>query len=364
MTQNKLNINVEDHDPIARQLIKYRFTPVKFGILIFVLNILVDGSLGAIFGVFTSHSNHPGILQDPVALSFDFLIQPIICGAYLWSALASNRLFLDIQTKGVIKSINTANNSVKGVINKYQRYHFYLLALIIGIIFAIAQAVAYFGKVPWDTFDGYLYINPYMSFARLPFWFFTFYGIAYGIFNISITSSVLESIFKTINNININLLHPDKCGGLSMVGNYASKTGYIIIPIGVFASVSALLQKDFYKAYPIHLFILIYILISPLVFTLPIWKAHIAMEKKKEQELLKLADQFQQKYQNLTKSKKLINEQHDLENLQKLYLLISSNYPTWPFRFENVRRFTLSVTSPLLPILLSIAIDILTKSLT
>ena len=152
-----------------------------------------------------------------------------------------------------------------------------------------------------------------------------------------------------------------------MVGNYAGKTGYIIIPIGVFASVSAILEiqkETFYTAYPIHLFILIYILMSPLIFALPIWETHKAMEKKKEQELLVLADQFQQKYQSLTKSKRLSNERHDLEDLQKLYLLISSNYPTWPFRFENVRRFTLSVTSPLLPILLSIATDILAKSLT
>ncbi len=366
MTQKQIILKVEGHDPIAQQLMKYGLTPIKFGILVLLLNIFVDSILGVTFGVFLSNGENPGILQDLTAMSFDFFITPLICGAYLWSALASDKLLNDIQEKGIIKSIKNANDSINEINIQYRRYHFLFLAILFSSIFATAQVAAYMGWVPWRTFSGYLYIYPPMSFARMPFWFFTFYSIAYSIFNISITSSILGSIFKRPNNININLLHPDKCGGLSIMGNYASKTGYVIIPIGLFASVSAILeiqQGNFSTAYPIHLFILVYILLAPIVFALPVWEAHKAMSTKKCAELLKISDRFQNKYAKILTSSTLIWKQSDLEDTQKLHQFVSEKYPNWPFNLGNLQRFVFTIISPLIPIAISILTDVLLKAL-
>lgn len=328
-------------------------------------NIVVDSTLGFLFKVFISpNPQRPGILQDPIALTFDFIIQPLICGAYYWTSIGSNKLFERIFNSDILKDTSKINDLIAETHANYKKYHILALAIGIGSVFSVAQVAAYMGWVPWKTFSGYLYIYPAMSFARLPFWFITFYGVVYGVINISFSCSLLEGIFKNPDNIKINILHPDGCGGLALIGQYATRTGYVIAPIGLYASMSALIELshgNLENAYPIQLFILAYILLAPIVFIFPIWEAHSAMLQKKNEELIKLSNLYNKKYKEVTEDNN-IDPKITLDMLLKIKTLHKETleqYPTWPFRLYNVRQFIMTIVSSLLPILLSFAIDII-----
>ena len=83
-----------NYDPIGK-FIQYRLglSPFMFGLIVLLLDIIVDGVMGYHWGLLVSESSTPGLLQDYMALTTDFLFNPIICGLYLWFPQGATRMF-------------------------------------------------------------------------------------------------------------------------------------------------------------------------------------------------------------------------------------------------------------------------------
>lgn len=365
---NKIITTISDFDPFAKLLLRFKVTPFKLGALVFLLNLIVDGFLGVKYNVFYSVTRSPGILQDISAISFDFLIQPLVCGAYLWTSIAFEQVLPILMMQNSKKEIDRKHAILKNVLERYKKYRFSLLAILFGVLFSYAQVAGYMGWVPWETISGYLYIYPPMSFARAPFWFLTFYCIAYGIFNIALTSSVIQELTKEINMIHVDMLHPDKCGGVGEIGSYAAKLGYVIAPLGLYASILSVIEIQkgtFSTTYPIHVFIFLYVLIAPAVFVSPVWYIHKAMIMKKNLLLHSLSNQYGIEYERIII--KLKQSQNyplkKIEYIHQIYKKTEENFPTWPFNLGNIREFAAAVIGSLLPLFFSLIFDAISNML-
>lgn len=364
--QQKTLVPFRNYDPIGaffRE--KLHLSPLAFGILIFVADVLVDGWLGWKFNVFTTQSGSPGILQDYTALTVDFIQNPIICSIYLWSTYGTTKLLQGLLNASVFQK----ESDFYDVVEKYRalfknRLVFYII-LMVSILFPVSQQSGYMGWLPWKVAGGYIDINPMMGFARVPFWFIVTYATLFGMFNVIVTIFMLRKMFQE-KNINIAPLHPDKCGGLGSISQFVAIVAYVIGARGLVISAEVMFElnnETLLHAIPVIFGIVAYIIFAPVFFFWPLGTAHEAMEKAKERELLEIANQHDILYKKV-KKETLSNlgdyeaSMKNLEQIKKLYE-IADNFPIWPFDVQSLRRFFVVVTSPLLPALITISAEVI-----
>ena len=111
------------------------------------------------------------------------------------------------------------------------------------------------------------------------------------------------------------------------------------------------IKVEFLLAYASHAMVIFYFIFAPLVFIAPLWAAHDSMLKAKESAILNISSQFNNDliltYKEISSnSKRLKDNIEKIEQLKKLHDLTTS-FPVWPFDTETVRRFLLTMFSPL-----------------
>jgi hypothetical protein len=176
---------------------------------------------------------------------------------------------------------------------------------------------------------------------------------------------------RSLGEVNIHPLHPDRAGGLRPLGRYALSTTYIIALGGsvvAFAEYYAWVQGTFSTAYYYHLALLLYFFLAPANFFASLSSAHNAMLRAKEGLIMQISRQFNQDfskaYSELNGSvedlKSVITK---VEQLQRLHSMTAS-FPVWPFDMDTIRRFILTMTSPVFTVVVAVMINILTNLLT
>jgi len=383
---------IRNFDPLADWLHK-RMGPIGFGLIFFLANVIVEVYLGFRYDVFLTVPVEgqppppPGILQNWTALVVDFISEPVIGGIYLWTTIGATRLFRQLQASGVFASENVVAEKVDKSRPLFAKRLVFHLIWIVSLIYTFSQVAAYMGWVPWKSAGGYLELHPVSSFYRAPFWFLNFYTLAFAAFNVAVTVRVLRDLFRT-QQVELVVLHPDRCGGLSSISRFSVMVAWAIAVNGLVLSVATVYEirrGSLANAYPILVGIFAYILLAPLFFFWPFGTAHEAMREAKEKTLLDLARRYDTIYSDLKRrvgqkqQKKeeqvdvtdIVEEEQgkgingveadmrQLDQLQKLYE-IAEKFPVWPFNVENLRRFFTVVTAPLLPAFISITIELLT----
>lgn len=267
MHENLTNLvwKTDDLDPIGNILKrKFRLSPFKFGFIIFISNVLVDGWLGWHYNVFYSNSTVTGLLQDSVALSTDFLIEPLICGFFLWTIDGTTIMFNQLLNAEIFIRDQLVIEKMQSGARLFGDIRFFIIILVLSVTLTFSQVAGYMGWVPWRTLTGYLYLYPPMSFARIPFWFIAIYGLLYAICNITITILTLRLLFRD-EAIRLIPLHPDGCAGLGSIGEYMTRIGYVVAPSGLYISlavINEIRQDTLLVAYPVN-WIYLYICSSP-----------------------------------------------------------------------------------------------------
>jgi hypothetical protein len=362
---------IENYDPFARfQRDDLRLSPVTFGLLVLLLDMIVDAWIGYRYNVWLSPADlvYPGLLQDFTALVVDFGSIPIIAGLYLWSTEGATRLFRHLQQSGVFQSATAISDEVDKSRPTFRSAPVFYIIAAVSVLYALSQLGAYQGWVPWESAVGYLNLAPTAAYYRTPFWLLNLYTLLFATFNVVITVITLRRLFRTLS-IRILPLHPDKCGGLASISQYTVKVAYGLIPAGLVisaATVIALRTGTLSKAYPIILGIVAYLVLAPLLFFWPLGTAHTAMREAKDAQLLQLAQRFDDVYKQLDSA--FQDEAafqfgvKKLENLKRLYG-IAQEFPVWPLDIGNLRRFFVVVAAPLVPAIVSIVIDLLTSFL-
>jgi hypothetical protein len=358
---------IENFDPIAAFLRKkLKLTPLRFGLLILVCNIALDLFIGARYRVFTSASATPGLLQDLTALLADLLVYEAIGVIYLWTTEGATTLFNTLNEAKLFKSPHVVSDTIERVRGIYASPGAFVAALTIAILNTFSQVGAYMQWLPWKTVGGYIELAPAISFLRAPFWFLGLYGLVFAVFNIFTTIAVLRRLFRN-KELHLSPLNPDKCGGLSSINAYTQKLAYGVAVIGLIVSVAMIYEinnGNLLNAYPILLAVGLYIVLAPLIFFLPLGTAHDAMRKAKDEELMIIANEFDQAHEKLKRSAVVWDKDSYTAELDRIELIrkwygIVEEFPVWPFDMRSLQRFLGIISAPLVPALLSLGINVL-----
>lgn len=354
---------IQFYDPVGKFLREnIRFTPVTFGLFIFIMNVIVDSWIGWRYNIFIKHPfppAPPGILQDFMAITTDAVFMPIICGLFLWAPVGTTTVFQHLLDAKILIDINKFDRIIKDQHSLFANKTPFILITITSIAFGILQLGAYLNWLPWKTVGGYIDAVPQAGFYRLPFWILMSYTLIFVAFYVGMTIATLRKLFKS-SEIRILPLHPDKCGGLGAISKYTTTISIGIGTVGLLISAATLYEVLFgslEQALPVVFGIVAYLLLAPVFFFFPLGTAHDSMRKAKDEELLGIAQKYHTAYDKLKSSsdysKEYEKEFENLENLKKLYE-VADAFPVWPFDIHNLRRFLTIITTPVLPAIISI----------
>jgi hypothetical protein len=341
-------------DPIATLLIKrFHLTSVGFGLLSIPILSLFYLLIAWISNTLWTQGEQVGLLQDWFPWFWILLINPVVLGYYLWSFQAISGVIEDLEESDVVMTQQAEIDAI--VLNPYyQKLHKY-----IALGCAIAYSIFVFISQPSLKNNWYgAGVLPNLAVTIA-----TFVGVYIGsmlVLTLVTNIRILHRIFEE-KDLNINPLHPDRCGGLHSLSNYSLKTAYLAAVLGIMVG---LIEYQFVtqgvaKVYWfVHLIIPIHIILSTACFYSPLLAAHRGMKKAKEELLHKIARQFHADYSQIHESlagdaETLKQGTEKIQGLRDFYKF-TDEFPVWPFDVQTFRQFLLTVPAPLLPIFLGL----------
>ena len=352
----------KNYDLLKAWFKRLGFTPVTFGLFLFLANLIVDAWLGWRYGVFTTEpgASTVGMLQDYTALVVDFISLPIVGAVYFWSTKGSETLFRKLQEAEALKAEGSLGEIFdRGRARFYDRRLFYAI-LVTSVLLAVGQLGTYQGWVPVRPVAGYVELDPAISFYRTPFWFLSWYVVFFLCFNVANTIYVLRKVFRE-GEVTLLLRHPDYAGGLGAVSSYLGNIAWAIWSLGLVFTAGTLYeiqQGNSLLASPqILAGSVVYVLGVAAFFFLPLLTTHGAMQAAKDAELLDLARQMDEIYRRGKRGEG--DREADKERFQQLEGLyeLAEDLPTWPFAVRYLRRFATIITTPLIPGIVSVIVD-------
>ena len=352
MSHSLLERNLYRYDFIARLLVeKLHCSPVMAGIWSIMTFVILVFLAALASSTLWSNPGQTGLLQDPIPWIAIILINPVVCGYYLWSFRAIINV---IQALEASNAVNIDRLEIdRTASNLYRKKWRYLSAIVVALSFSIFV----FNSQPrleksW-TSSSFL-PNLCISIATLAV---TYVGSVL-IFNLMNNIQILHSIF-TRKNLNVNLLHPDRSGGLRSLSDYSLKTAYLIAILGVWLGVVAyqfITQGSKQDYWYLILIFSLYIILSVTCFFGPLLTAHQGMKKAKDDLLHEIARQFEADYSHmrngLTEDAETLKKRTEkIQELRVVYAM-TDEFPVWPFNVQTFKQYLLTAPAPfIVPIL-------------
>lgn len=331
-------------DPFAKWLIaKCRLTPIS----LCLLSIIIASALYLIVALLTNtlvlQGKNRGLLQDWFAWVWICLLNPVVFGYYLWSFKAIYRLINYFKESDVV-NINDAE--INSVISYYQKVWRKFVALGAAITYGVWYFAVQQNVQNWTGSGGLPTLIGTINAILI------FYAATILVINLVTNVWVLHKLLGS-KQLNINPLHPDRCGGLSPLSQYSLNTAYLAAIFGTMITLvnyQLLTQGIADKYWYFNFIILLYIPLSLACFFGPLFAARKGMKKAKEELLREIARQFQIDYTRVhtslsSEAEILKKETAKLQELRSLYTL-TNEFPVWPFDVITLRQYLLSVVTP------------------
>jgi hypothetical protein len=169
-------------------------------------------------------------------------------------------------------------------------------------------------------------------------------------------------------SIRVQPFHPDRAGGLGAVGRFVANIGYGIGAMGLFLLLVWLLNSvnsTILSSLMLIAMFMMYVLLAPVSFFIPLWSAHVAMLAYRKRLSKALSQEFDSVFAQLHTPP--IEDADQAEPLLKRIRQIDEEralldrFPVWPFDAASVRKFFGLALSPLVPIVTSLMLDLLSK---
>ncbi|PSB25655.1 hypothetical protein [Stenomitos frigidus] len=350
-------------DPFAYLLIeKLRFFPLVGGLWSIAIATGFYLLIAWVSHTLWSKPGTVGLLQDWVPWIAAVLINPVVVGYYLWSFHAIDRVIQDLKTSKVVEIEQADIERVTSTL--YHKKWRIFLALGSAVAFSVVVFVTQPSlKKSW-TGSGFL---PNLGITAATF--IVVYMGSMLVLNLITNIRILHGILRR-KRLNVNPLHPDRCGGLRPLSHYSLKTAYLIAIIGIWVGVigyQTITQGNSQNYWFAGLIFLLYISLSIACFFGPLVTAHKGMEQAKEVLLHEIAQQFQADYTQIRNSlteeaEPLKKRTEKIRELRAVYTL-TDEFPIWPFDTQTFRRYLLTAPTPLIAPLLGLLQKILSALL-
>jgi len=337
-------------DPFARFLQKKHLTPLSIGLIALTYSLLRTLALPALFGHLTTVQLNGqtilGVLDDWTVLVNELITVPVVAGYYLWQPSAMQALYDGISEK--IGPSPLARARAMEFVRPVRWPGWAFVAIIIGLLEASFIRYVFLNSttVIWET------INEVMLVSSFVVRFFTFYMLVYIIIRQTYTIIGLNRLFSELS-VKIAPLHPDKAGGLRILGDYVLSTSLIIGAVGLYFGMNFLRRElnPFVITAEFYGLLTLYFILAPLFFFLPLIQVHRRMKEAKRKLLTEVAEQFDIEYRKLLEGLKQdrLDASHvvRVEAIQKIYK-IAEDAPEWPFNLEILSKYAAAIVIPVL----------------
>jgi hypothetical protein len=360
-------------DPLTALLIgRWQLRPWFIaGAYVLIVNVPLI-ILGFIDGFLLSQGGRIGLLQDYSWWVYQLLSIPATVTFFFWMPAGICHVLEDLRKNAVIGPSVQTNEQPRGFnafIQRFDRvYSHWIWAAMslvcIGVFAVVLVAPALYHYSAWNTSGLFVF------WYRIFYWFVNFFLVALIVLRGLIVIWWFNKLFKEFE-IEVTILHPDGAGGLSPLGAFTAKVGYLIGIYGLAVMISSLTEAYLLTGRfsglifntPLSIGIATYLILAPFCYFAPIGTAHSSMKRAKDHDVLQIARQFQADFGSIkslldSDAETMKRKLEKVEQLEKLHSLVS-RFPVWPFDIGNLVRFFSSVLLPLILGLIPTIIDIL-----
>ena len=365
-SENSTSLNAADFvmgDPLAKFLvIRRKWSPLQVGLLAYLWAISSSLVIALIGGTLQRGTGYVALVEDYLYLISETALIPTLWGYYTWMIAAPVRVFSELaESKVYMPTAKEIDATRKILGRRWQTPVSLFLAVIIGVVYFMQHQVM---SVPFWFATNPILLGIRTALVIVPTGFITWSSVFRYIAN--------TRLFRhSLSDVHIHPLHPDRAGGLRPLGRYALSTTYIIALGGsvvALAEYYAWTHGTFSTAYYYHVALILYFILAPANFFAPLSSAHNAMQRAKDDLILRISRQFNQDfskaYSELEGSAEELKDHIEkIEQLQRLHSMTNS-FPVWPFDIDTIRRFVLTMTSPVFTVAVAVIINVLTNMLT
>lgn len=367
-----------EHEPVARVLVgKLRFTPV--GMFFFGFGLVAGIHLVALLSYWAFMRESLGDfvawqLGEWPNVALFWFAYPLVVAFYPWVIWTSGSLYEKLRREGVLTDeVAGAKDSVSKTVNHPA---WSLGALLIALATEAGIFLdGHFGA--WRNIPG----------IGTDIWLFDAIGAIGNILGVYVIAIMVGRYIATLIGLSIvfraleekgksDMLrpwHPDRCGGLGVLSDYAVRFAWFIAACGLTVVLFALLAAmavsnadvssstesrallTYLHLKPaIWVMIGLYVILSPALFFLTLGTAHRTMQNTKRKHLRLISDRLDHEYAEVRQ--KLNHKRasptpsaQTIKDLNELYHL-AETFPVWPFDLTTLRRFGTAVMAPFLTI--------------
>ncbi len=345
-------------DPLAGALAKFRLRPAGVGLIVLAYGLVHGLLLPFLYGHLRTQAGVEGALDDWPYLVIMLVMVPLLAAYYAWQPRTIQAVFDGIGN--LLGGSPAARRRVAELMRPLGWWGWVWLA---GVVAAI-QVVGFFNDLSRMTTPIWLTANQIMIASAQPLRFIGFYCIVFILIRQIITLVSLNRFFAEFS-VEIAPLHPDRAGGLRVLGDYVLSGAGILAIVGLYFGMTLLrgqtnpevLTPEYYTE------VTFYLAAVPVVFVLPLWTVHARMEAAKGRLVAEVAEQFSQEYRvlldNLRHNKLNPEDVARVEAVQKVYQIARAS-PEWPFDLEMMSKLGAAV---FLPLLAPLGVDVLANLL-
>jgi hypothetical protein len=283
---------------------------------------------------------------------------PLIMGYYAWQPAIIQTLY-----DGLVARMGhrpAAENFVAELLGPLGWRVWALIAVGVGLLECVSWILdlRYLPAPVWQSAN-WLMIATYQ-----PLRFITFYALVLILVRQIVVMIGILRFFAQFT-VDIQPLHPDRAGGLRVLGDYVLTNGLLIAVLGLVLGMdilrglanSGMLTPEIYGELGLNF------IAAPTAFFLPLWSAHARMAAGKQKLLAEITEQSALEYaiilDGLRRNELKVEEVERLEAIQKIYN-IAQNSSDWPFNLGILSKFGAAV---LLPVFAPLGVEVLAKIL-
>ena len=333
-------------DPVVRMLHERKISPLFLAVAALIYGLMYTILFPLIWGLL------PEALKDWPTAVIVLVVSPLILGYYIWEPYNIQELYDGLRARV------RREEMIPEHILKFTSLFGMRIWSWIALLAAVLQS-AYIIYFQLNLPPGWQNINYLMIALLVILRFISVYALFHLLFR-KIISIYLINRFMQEYNVEVAPLHPDRAGGLKVLGRYVLSVGFIIGVVGLLFGMTLLRIRLGLEPLTTEFIIdlVVYALAAPTLFVLPLWQAHRLMIGAREKIILdiskELEEQFFMSMKNLREARLTSEDADGLKALEELYDL-AEKIPTWPLDFRILSQFGAVVLLPvILPVLLEV----------
>jgi hypothetical protein len=352
-------VKMQHGDPLARLISRWRIKPYGVMFIVAAYGVLHALALPALFGHLHTAQGITGALDDWPNLVIILLLVPLVMGYYAWQPAIIQALYDGIA--GRAGHNPAAAPRASELLHPLGWPVWAVIGSAVGALECVLR-ITDFRNLATPTWQN---ANWLMVVSLLPLRFVTFYALVFMLVRQVAVLFGLNRFFMEFS-VEIQPLHPDRAGGLRLLGDYVFTNGLVVAIVGLILGMELLRVKAEVAVTTPEFFaeFIAYFLAAPTVFFIfPLYSAHTRMVEAKQKLLAEIAEQFDLEYRvlldGLRQDVLKLEEVERLEAIQKIYEITQSS-PDWPFNLGLISKFGAAV---LLPVLAPLGVDLIANLL-